>query len=107
MDELSRLFNEYRAALPDPEPSANFTPELWKRIDARRSSVLFFRRIAATLVTATAVITLLIATIVIPRLQQLPVYSATYVDVLAAEHSSDSALSEMLRAEVGAEAPPK
>src|ERR1700728_1293365 len=30
--ELDHLFESYRAALPDPEASANFMPELWRRI---------------------------------------------------------------------------
>jgi hypothetical protein len=36
-NELDRVFAAYRAACPEPEPSANFMPELWARIESRRS----------------------------------------------------------------------
>ena len=34
--KLDELFAAYRDALPDREPSAGFTPELWRRIDQKR-----------------------------------------------------------------------
>ena len=37
--KLDELFAAYREALPDREPSAGFTPELWRRIDQRRRRV--------------------------------------------------------------------
>jgi hypothetical protein len=37
--KLDEVFAAYRESLPDREASANFTPELWKRIDARRRGV--------------------------------------------------------------------
>jgi len=36
--KLDSLFAEYRAASPDPEPSADFMPGMWKRIEARRQT---------------------------------------------------------------------
>ena len=42
--ELSRLFVQYREALPDPEPTPGFMPGLWRRIDSRRSSAGDLRR---------------------------------------------------------------
>ena len=38
--KLDELFAAYRDALPDREPSAGFTPELWRRIDQRRKPSL-------------------------------------------------------------------
>ncbi len=35
-EELDHLFERYRAALPDPEASVNFMPELWRKIEARQ-----------------------------------------------------------------------
>lgn len=91
MDELDSLFTAYRNALPDPEPSGEFTPGIWRRIESRRSPVRLFRRLVEGLVTAAALTTILIGTLLIPKLQRSPVYSATYVDVLSAEHSLDYA----------------
>ncbi len=89
MDELEHLFNEYRAALPDPDASANFTPGVWKRIESRRFPVRLMKRAAEAFVALAAVVTLLIGMFIIPRMQTAPVYSASYVDVLSAERSAD------------------
>jgi hypothetical protein len=87
---LDKLFAEYREAVPDPEPSPSFMPGLWRRIDARRNeSVSVFRRLAQICVLATAALTL--AMVAITHIQSEPVYSASYVDVLDAAHSVDSA----------------
>jgi hypothetical protein len=106
MDELSNLFAAYRASNPDPEASANFTPAIWKKIEAKRSSMRILRRFTEALVTVAALVTLIIGAVLIPRLQQSTVYSATYVDVLAAEHSPETmAYAEILHAEPGTEIP--
>jgi hypothetical protein len=89
--KLDALFAEYRGAFPDPDGGVNFIPGLWQKIEARRmESVSVFRRLAQVCVLATAAITLAMA-IMIPRIQSEPVYTATYVDVLDAAHSVDSA----------------
>ncbi len=88
MDDLDQLFRNYRDAIPDPEPSAAFIPGIWQKIEARRSPVRLWRRLAEAFVTVAAVVTVLIGMLVIPHLQKAPVYSAGYVDVLAAEHST-------------------
>jgi hypothetical protein len=49
---LDGLFQAYRQACPDPEPSVNFMPELWAKIEARQSSTTIFNRMAKALVTA-------------------------------------------------------
>jgi hypothetical protein len=86
-DKLDRLWAEYREACPDPEPSAGFMPGLWQRIEARRSSnVIMLRRIAQICVGATLALTVLIGAVLIPQFEKLPENSATYVDVIAADH---------------------
>lgn len=86
-DRLDALFAEYRQACPDPEPGAGFMPGLWQRIEARRTADLWiFRRIAQVCVGATLALALLMGAVLIPRVEKVPVYSSTYVDVLAAEH---------------------
>jgi hypothetical protein len=96
MDDLAKLFAEYRDAIPDPEPSADFTPGVWRRIETRRSSVRLFRRFAEAFVTIAAVLTILMGTVLIPHLRKAPVYTATYVDVLAAEQTEEAAAMDAL-----------
>ena len=86
-DKLDALFAEYRMACPDPEPSADFMPGLWKRIEARRvATVSVFRHWAQICVMATVALTLLIGAVLIPRLQD---NSSSYLEALSAEHSAD------------------
>jgi hypothetical protein len=86
-EKLDKLWAEYRASCPDPEPAADFMPKLWQRIAEQRSAMaVVFRRLVQVCVGAALVLTVLIAAVVIPRLQKLPVYTATYEDVLAADH---------------------
>jgi hypothetical protein len=89
--KLDNLFAEYHSALPDRDGGVNFMPNLWQKIEARRNeSVSVFRRLAQACVLATAALTVAMA-ILIPRIQREPVYTASYVDVLDAAHSVDSA----------------
>ena len=86
-DKLQAFWNQYREACPDPEPTATFMPGLWQKIDARRSAnASMLRRIAQICVGATLALTVLIGAFVIPELERQPVYGATYVDVIAADH---------------------
>jgi len=85
--KLDALWVEYRDACPDPEASAGFMPGIWQRIEARRSANLnIFRRLAQACVVATVALTIVMGAVLIPRLERLPVYSASYIDVLAADH---------------------
>jgi hypothetical protein len=89
--KVDALFAEYRSAVPDIDGGVNFMRNLWLKIEARRNeNVSVFRRLAQVCVLATAALTLAMA-ILIPRIQTEPVYTATYVDVLDAAHSVDSA----------------
>ncbi|HLW76174.1 MAG TPA: hypothetical protein VKS01_04295 [Bryobacteraceae bacterium] len=85
---LESLFKEYRASIPDPEPSAGFMPGLWRKIETRRTSNLtLFRRWAEVCLGAAVALALLMGAVVIPHYEKLPVYSsASYVDVLEADH---------------------
>jgi hypothetical protein len=85
--QLNQLFAAYRAAVPDPDASAAFMPGLWQKIEARRTSnVVVFRRLAQICVGATLALTVVMGAFVIPHLEKLPVYSASYVDALEADH---------------------
>ena len=83
--ELDDLFNRYRAALPDPEASANFMPELWRKIEARQFFVTRMKKLTQVFVAAAAAICLFLGIVL-----QVPVstpdrqdVSGNYVDVLA------------------------
>ena len=86
-ERLNALWADYRDACPDPEPSAQFMPGLWKRIDTRRAgSTLIFRRLARLCVFGTLGLTVLMGVVLIPYFQDASVYTnASYVDVLAAD----------------------
>jgi hypothetical protein len=85
---LNAVFAEYRMACPDPEPSADFMPGMWKRIEARRvATVSVFKHWAQVCVMATVALTLLIGAVLIPRLQDNS--ASSYLEALSAEHSGD------------------
>jgi hypothetical protein len=87
--QLNAMFAEYRMACPDPEPSADFMPGMWKRIEARRvATVSVFKHWAQICVMATVALTLLIGAVLIPRLQENS-GSSSYLEALSAEHSAD------------------
>jgi hypothetical protein len=87
-DKLDALWAEYRSAVPDPEGSVEFMPNLWKRIEEQRAATTsVFRRLSQVFVLATAAITILMAAVIIPHYQRQQLYSASYVDVLSAAHS--------------------
>jgi hypothetical protein len=85
-DKLDAVWAEYRSACPDPEPSADFVPRMWQRIDAQRAAMTFtFRRMVQACVLATVALSVVLGVVVIPHLQNLDLDTASYVDVLAAD----------------------
>ena len=91
-DELNALFAKYRAAVPDPDPSANFMPELWRNIEARQTLMLRIRKLTQVFVGAAAAVCLLVAMIEVVPLTGSEV-RGSYVDVLAAAHPADNLAS--------------
>jgi hypothetical protein len=82
--EMDHLFKQYRAALPDPEASVNFMPELWRRIEARQFFVLRMKKLTQVFVAAAAAICLLLGIVLqAPVSSDTPVVRGNYVDVLA------------------------
>ena len=101
--QLDRLFRVYRSACPDPEPSANFMPMLWDRIESRRSFSFVFQKFARVFVTASGVACLLLAALnIVPEKSAgaAPTQFATYTDVLSADSAVEHAyFSQALRPE--------
>ncbi len=80
-DELDGLFAQYKAALPDPEASANFMPELWRKIEGRQTVLFRIKRLTQIFVATAAAICLLCAILLqVPSRSEL---RGNYVDVLA------------------------
>jgi hypothetical protein len=95
---VQRAFRDYREALPDPEPSAGFTPALWQKIEARRrtaGSLAMFRRLAQTYVGFAVTAAIILGVFVIPQLQdRAELQTASYAEVVA----NDDAQQEVAQA---------
>ena len=89
--ELDRLFAGYRAAMPDPDVSVNFMPELWRKIEGRQFFLVRMKKLTQVFVAAAAAICLLLGIIL-----QVPVSSdrqdvgGNYVDVLAEANPAEN-----------------
>jgi len=82
-DELNGIFASYKAAVPDPETSASFMPELWRRIESRRNLTLRFKKLTQLFMAAAAAMSILFITML-----SVPAFSGSdddgsYVEVLA------------------------
>jgi len=99
--ELSQLFTRYRETLPDPEPSAEFMPRLWRRIEAHQGSARDLTRLAQGFVTAAALVSLVIGIFLsLPQGRPSAFYTNTYLEILAADQSRDGQGDlEIVRAE--------
>jgi len=79
---LDALFRAYRDACPTPEASANFMPNLWRRIEARQAYTFSFRRMANAFVTAALALSLGLG--VYMAIPHSSTYSGeTYIEALA------------------------
>lgn len=89
--KLDQLFQTYRMACPEVDPSTNFMPNLWQKIESRHSFGFVFRNIARATMTACAALCLLLvflnfASPFRDRMAQVP----NYTDVLMAEHNAEN-----------------
>ncbi len=88
-DKLDSLWRAYRAACPDREPSANFMPDLWRRIESRRNFTFSFQRMVRGFVTAAAAVAIAIGVYVsLPR--STPVSGVSYLEALADANALDT-----------------
>jgi ABC-type nitrate/sulfonate/bicarbonate transport system permease component len=87
---LDALFQAYRRACPTPEPSANFMPTLWQRIESRQTFTFSLRRMANAFVTAALAMSIALGVymMVIPRTQTTTAMS--YIEVLAESRPLDT-----------------
>ena len=89
-DELESLFRSYKAALPDPDASANFMPELWQKIEARHSLLIRLKKLTQVFVAAASALCLLFGMVLaVPRAGNGDL-AGSYVDILAQSNPPDS-----------------
>jgi hypothetical protein len=85
---LDRLIAGYRDSIPQVEPSPNFMPDLWGRIESRQRFTRFIGRLTSGFVT-TAVALSLGLLYLAPNRPNAPV-TGTYVEALDATHAEES-----------------
>jgi hypothetical protein len=90
-ERLNALWQSYRAACPDPEPGSDFMPQLWQRIEGRRTFSFFFGRLAGGFVTAAVAATLAMAAYLYYPGPTNVYSTGTYVEALAYGSSADNA----------------
>ena len=89
--EIQAMFASYRDAMPDPEPGAQFMPQLWTSIESRRKVNFSFGRLARAFVSISLASCLAMSLLfVTPGSHTSPVYGANYLDALSADHNDDS-----------------
>lgn len=84
-EKLDTLFRAF-ASCPTPEPSANFMPTLWQKIEARQTFTFSFRRMANAFAVAAVALTVALGVYMYVPHGNLTVPSQTYLDVLADAH---------------------
>jgi hypothetical protein len=86
---LDALFQRYRVACPDVDPSANFMPRVWMKIEGRRSFWFVFQKLARAAMTACAALCLLLVVLNVYSASQALALAPSYTDALMAEHTAE------------------
>lgn len=84
-EPLDSLFQQYRSACPEVEPSVNFMPELWNRIHSRRTVWLRFAELGKNAVAVSAALCLLMLAL---NLAEPPQVATNYADALLSDDST-------------------
>ena len=86
-EKLDSLFRAFAKACPDRDPSPNFMPNLWQRIEARQTNAFSFRRMANALVTAAVALSIALGVYMsMPSYN----YSQSYIEALADAKTLDA-----------------
>jgi hypothetical protein len=92
-DELNGLFASYKASVPDVEASPNFMPELWRRIEGRRSILLRMKKLTQMFLAAAAALSIVFVTLLsVPAFTGSDV-SGSYIEVLADAYPTETLAS--------------
>jgi len=92
-EKLNALFVAYRNACPDREPSVNFMPGVWQRIEARQRNTFSFLHMAQAFATAAAAATLALGIyLYVPHNSKAraAAYQQNYLEALADANSLDT-----------------
>ncbi|HWB97629.1 MAG TPA: hypothetical protein VG672_13030 [Bryobacteraceae bacterium] len=90
---LDALFQAYRDACRAPEPSANFMPALWERIEARQRYSFFFGRLATRIVTAAMAVCLAMGVYLVVPHRSSVFNGDGYIEALSGGHTVDLELA--------------
>jgi hypothetical protein len=83
-ERLDALFQAYQEACPDRDPSPNFMPNLWQRIEARQTFTFSLRRMAGGFVTAALALSVALGVyMAIPNNNQAVNTPQSYIEALA------------------------
>ena len=88
-EKLDALLRAYARACPTPEPSANFMPNLWQRIESRQSFTFSFRRMANAFVTAAVALSIALG-VYMSVLSSNPNYAQGYLEALSDANPLDA-----------------
>jgi len=87
--KFDALFQHYREACGSPEGGVNFMPELWARIESKRSRTRVFERAARSLVAAAVALSLVLgAFLALPSRQPSAFYSESFVEQIASDNTT-------------------
>jgi hypothetical protein len=91
---LDECFAAYREACPDPEPSPDFMPRLWARIEGRRQfqEVFAWRRWAQAFLSLAAAACLLIVVLQVLPQSTSAYFRSTYIDQLSEDDGPEHML---------------
>jgi hypothetical protein len=89
-EKLDALFRAYKQACTAPEPSANFMPELWRKIESRQSFTFSFRRMASAFVTAAVALSIALGVYTSVYGSSSAYFAQSYIEVLAEANPLDA-----------------
>ncbi len=84
---LDDLFQRYRDACPEVDPSADFMPALWRKIESRQSFWSVFERFGGLVTAASAALCLLLLALTLAIPPTSHNVAPTYADALMADHT--------------------
>ena len=84
-ERFDSLLAEYKRSMCDPDVSANFSPMMWKKIEARKAMTFSFERLAQKFVTVALALCMMMGLFLVTPMSQTSALT-TYIEALAEEH---------------------
>ena len=89
-DGLQHLLERYRSVCPDVEPTANFMPGLWDRIESRRGFSWKLKIYSRAIASAAAALCFAVMLLQFgPFKGSTSIYDSTYLEALEADHAPE------------------